>query len=68
MKIGVEMKVRLSALSIGCLLIAAPVIADDLQQDLKDRRARLMEKVAAESMLVFFSAPPRVYSSDVSYE
>jgi len=62
------MKTRLSVLLIACLLIAVPVFADDLQQDLKARRARLMEKVPAESMLVFFSAPSRVYSSDVSYE
>ena len=38
-------------------MLAAPVFADDLQQDLKARRARAMEKMAPESMLVLFSAP-----------
>ena len=59
---------RLVALSMWCLMLAGPAFADDQLQDLKDRRARAMETLGAESMLVLFSAPPRVYSADIEYE
>jgi len=59
---------RVAAVSISCLLLAGAAFADEAQQDLKDRRARAMAKLGAESMLVLFSAPPRVYSADVDYE
>ena len=59
---------RLVALSMWCLMLAGAAFADDQLQDLKDRRARVMEKLGAESMLVLFSAPPRVYSADIEYE
>lgn len=39
-----------------------------LQDDLAARRARFMEKLGPESMAIFWSAPPRVYSIDVDYE
>ena len=59
---------RIAALSMWCLILAGPGFADDQLQDLKDRRARAMEKLGSESMLVLFSAPPRVYSADIDYE
>ena len=59
---------RVAAVSISCLLLAGAVFADEAQQDLKERRARAMAKLGAESMLVLFSAPARVYSADVDYE
>jgi Xaa-Pro aminopeptidase len=40
----------------------------DLQDDLKGRRARLLEKLDPETIFVLFSSPPRVYSLDVDYE
>ncbi len=42
--------------------------ADDLSDDLTARRARLMERLGAETMLVVTSAPPRRYSLDIDYE
>jgi Xaa-Pro aminopeptidase len=42
--------------------------AGPLQEDLKARRARAMDKLGSETVAVFWSAPPRVYSNDVNYE
>ena len=39
-----------------------------LRDDLKARRARLMEKLGSGSMAILWSAPARVYSRDVDYE
>jgi Xaa-Pro aminopeptidase len=51
------------ALALVCIASAEP-----LQQDLKARRARAMEKLGADTVAVFWSAPPRVYSNDINYE
>jgi Xaa-Pro aminopeptidase len=53
------------AVALALVRIAS---ADPLQEDLKARRARAMEKIGADSVAVFWSAPPRVYSNDVNYE
>jgi Xaa-Pro aminopeptidase len=50
------------------LLVATAVSAGDLQDDLKARRARLMERLGPDAMAVLWSAPPKVYSRDVDYE
>jgi Xaa-Pro aminopeptidase len=42
--------------------------AGPLQEDLKARRARAMDKLGPDTVAVFWSAPPRVYSNDVNYE
>jgi Xaa-Pro aminopeptidase len=39
-----------------------------LREDLKARRARLMEKLGSGSTAILWSAPARVYSRDVDYE
>jgi Xaa-Pro aminopeptidase len=44
------------------------VRASEFSDDLAARRARVMERLGAETMLVLFSAPTRNYSLDVSYE
>lgn len=49
-------------------LSAASARGDELRDDLVARRARLIEKLDPASMLVLFSAPPKVYSNDVDYE
>ncbi len=52
-------------------VLAFPVTsmtADELRDDLKARRARVLEKLGPEAMLVLFSAQPKVYSNDVDYE
>ena len=52
-----------------CLLALARIAAaGPLQDDLKARRARAMEKLGPESVAIFWSAPVRVYSNDVEYE
>jgi Xaa-Pro aminopeptidase len=51
------------------LLLAAPLAAaGELQDDLKARRARVMEAIGPESVLVHWSAPVKVYSNTVDYE
>ena len=39
-----------------------------LREDLKGRRARLMDRLGGGSMAILWSAPARVYSRDVDYE
>ena len=50
------------------LLVAAVASAGPFQDDLKQRRARAMAQLGADSIAIFWSAPPRVYSLDVDYE
>ncbi len=62
---------RLVAAGLLAALVAfrgAPAAADELTDDLVARRARVMERLGAGSMLVLWSAPPRNYSLDVHYE
>jgi Xaa-Pro aminopeptidase len=54
---------------LAALLFAAPLAtAGELQDDLRARRARVMEAIGPESILVHWSAPSRVFSNDVDYE
>jgi Xaa-Pro aminopeptidase len=39
-----------------------------LQDDLKARRSRAMDRLGPDAMAILWSAPPRVYSTDVDYE
>ena len=56
-------------LLVVCLLAGATVAAaGPLQEDLKARRARAMERLGADALAIFWSAPTRVYSADVDYE
>lgn len=58
-----------SALALAVLIYApAPVAAGPLQDDLKARRGRAMEKLGPETMAILWSAPTRTYSNDVEYE
>ena len=53
----------------ACLLALAHLAtAGPLQDDLKARRARAMDKLGPETIAIFWSAPSRVYSNDVNYE
>jgi len=47
---------------------ARAATADTLQDDLRARRARAMERLGPTSIAIFWSAPERVYSTDVEYE
>ncbi|HEX8335575.1 MAG TPA: aminopeptidase P N-terminal domain-containing protein, partial [Pyrinomonadaceae bacterium] len=47
----------------------APTFGDEERHaELRARRARVTEKLGPNSMLVLFSAEPRVYTNDVDYE
>lgn len=54
--------------TVGLVASAALAAAGELQDDLRARRARVMEALGPETMLVHWSAPLRVYSHDVDYE
>jgi Xaa-Pro aminopeptidase len=55
-------------LAAACLAVASAAAAGPLQDDLRARRARAMERLGADAMAIFWSAPERVYSTDVNYE
>src|SRR5687767_13245073 len=50
------------------VLAPIPVAAGPLQDDLRARRQRAMEKLGTDTLAIFWSAPVRVYSHDVEYE
>jgi Xaa-Pro aminopeptidase len=54
---------------VGLLLsVAAGARSSELSDDLKARRARVMEKLGPDVMLILWSAPPQRYSLDIDYE
>ena len=57
----------LAAVPLPRRRLSAPS-AGPLQDDLKARRARAMERLGPETIAIFWSAPTRVYSADVDYE
>jgi len=59
---------RRTVLALVCLATAAAAAAGPLQDDLKARRARAMERLGPDALAIFWSAPERVYSTDVNYE
>jgi Xaa-Pro aminopeptidase len=49
--------------------LSVPVVrADELGDDLGARRARVMDRLGPDAMLILLSAPTRTYSLDVDYE
>jgi Xaa-Pro aminopeptidase len=59
----------LIALTVTIALFnTSSTFAGPLQDDLKARRARLMDALGPEAIAIFWSAPVRVYSHDVEYE
>src|SRR5256885_5241661 len=59
---------RYSVLAGLLLSIAAGARASELSDDLKARRARVMEKLGPDAILILWSAPPQRYSLDIEYE
>ena len=56
-------------LAVVCMTaLAVPAAAGEFQDDLAARRARVMDRLSPESMLILWSAPVKVYSHDVDYE
>ena len=53
---------------LACALLAAGARASELSDDLAARRARVMERLGPDVLLILWSAPSRVYSLDVDYE
>jgi len=53
-------------------LVMAPLIVNAApgseQEDLQARRGHVMERLGPDGMAILWSAPPRVYSTDVDYE
>ena len=59
---------KFTVLLILTLLVPAALTAGPLQDDLKARREKLMERLGPDTLAIFWSAPTRVYSGDVDYE
>ena len=59
---------RTASVLLWVVALAGVAGAGPLQDDLKARRARAMEKLGPDTIAIFWSAPPRVYSADVNYE
>jgi Xaa-Pro aminopeptidase len=57
---------RLAAIFL--LFSSAALRASELSDDLQARRARMMERLGADSILVAWSAAPARYSRDIDYE
>jgi len=53
------------AIALGSILVRAD---GGLADDVKARRARVMEKVGPDALAILWSAPPARYSLDVDYE
>lgn len=50
------------------VLLAGAARGSELSDDLKARRARVMERLGPDAMLILMSAPERSYSRDIEYE
>jgi Xaa-Pro aminopeptidase len=61
-------RIRCYALAIVLLLAGAAARASELSDDVKARRARVMEKLGPDAMLILWSAPSQRYSMDIDYE
>src|SRR5262245_14819388 len=59
---------KTALLAVLSILAPLTVTAGPLQDDLKARRARAMERLGPDTMAIFWSAPTRRYSLDVDYE
>ena len=65
------MKARSAATLLLLLVLACvspPAYSQQLSADLKARRAKVMERLGPNSILILFSADEKVYSNDVNYE
>ena len=62
------MRRRIAAAVVLLLSAATVARASAFSDDLKARRAKLMERLGPDAILVAWSASPKVYSTDVDYE
>ncbi len=56
------------AMALVFLMAAAPLFAGEYQDDLKARRARALQRLDSGTIMIAWSAPAKVYSTDVNYE
>src|SRR5436309_15817779 len=64
-----RLKYGVPLLVAACAVLAASAArASEFSDDLAGRRARVMERLGGDALLILWSAPPRVYSNDVDYE
>jgi Xaa-Pro aminopeptidase len=61
-------KQRILLVALALSLTPGIALAGPLQDDLKARRAKAMERLGPDALGIFWSAPTRVYSTDVDYE
>src|SRR5689334_17459009 len=59
---------RLAGAALTVLWLAATAAASELSVDLAARRARVMERLGPDALLILQSAPEQRYSGDVNYE
>jgi Xaa-Pro aminopeptidase len=59
---------RFAALLALAIFSPLSSTAGPLQDDLRARRAKAMERLGPDTLAIFWSAPTRVYSGDVDYE
>jgi Xaa-Pro aminopeptidase len=59
---------RILLVLVSITFLSVPAAAGEFQDDLAARRARVMERLTPETMLILWSAPVKVYSHDVDYE
>ena len=61
-------QLRVAAIAIALLGLATEVRASEFSTDLAARRARVMDRLGPEAMLILWSAPTARYSNDVDYK
>ncbi|HEV2986222.1 MAG TPA: aminopeptidase P N-terminal domain-containing protein [Vicinamibacterales bacterium] len=61
-------RLRAIGLALALVTIATLARANELGDDLKARRARVMERLGSDALLVLWSAPTARYSLDIDYE
>lgn len=59
---------RLGVVSTLLAILPVAARAGEYQDDLKGRRARAMQSLAPGTIMIAWSAPEKVYSTDVNYE
>src|SRR5262249_12722763 len=59
---------RSLVVAVALLAVAARAAPSELGDDLSARRARVMERLGPDALVILWSASPKVYSGDVNYE
>ncbi len=59
---------HIARLLVLFLLLPAGAQAEDFRQDLMERRARAMQMMGADTIMILWSAPYRTYSRNINYE